>query len=174
MRYDYNASGYVADVRNDDGSNELIWRLNEQTPTLTDVTLGNGIHATRSFVHQTGQVKYVRASTPGQSYDVQDLEHGFDPLGNLTSRIDQLRSKEERIDAVSGYDALNRLVEVERYTLGQGKPEATIRTSGACCRRTRWCSSLREHALPDVARIDPGLPLQFNKRRKRGEILRSC
>jgi YD repeat-containing protein len=124
VRYDYNARGYLSEVHNDDASNALIWRLNDDTLDLTDITLGNGIHATRSYRRETGEVSRIRAASPTSpsgTFDVEDLYYEFDTLGNLTLRQDVNRNVEERSGSYvengvtkDSYDELNRLTRVER------------------------------------------------------------
>jgi RHS repeat-associated protein len=108
----------LTELRNDDASNALFWRLNEQTLDLTDVTFGNLVHGTTTYVRDTGTIERIRASSPGQTFDVQDLYYEFDTLGNLTRREDVRQNVREEMTSYAGtpaYDALNRLRNVQRF-----------------------------------------------------------
>ena len=133
VRYDYNADGYLSQVHNDDAGNALIWQLNDATLDLTDTTLGNGVHTTRTFTRETGEVARIRSSSPAGTYDIQDLSYTFDTAGNLAMRKDERRGLLEcagTYQAAGGtcseqYDALDRLTRIERVVGTVSQPVKT-------------------------------------------------
>jgi RHS repeat-associated protein len=115
VRYEYNDRGYLSGVYHHT-SNEPYWTLNEQTATLTEYSLGNGVSTSIGYDEVTGRLLRIVSSTMGESGDIQDLEYEYDTIGNLTRRTDRKRGVQELISSSAGYDSLNRIVEVERET----------------------------------------------------------
>ena len=80
-----------------------------------DVTweaLGNGLSTLRGFEPSTGRLKTI---STGVSNDIQDLEYGFDSLGNLEYRTDNNQMLVSTgVTEAFYYDDLNRLETVTR------------------------------------------------------------
>jgi RHS repeat-associated protein len=116
VRYDFNANGYVRQVKNL-SSGAAYWTLDATTAEgqIKNVTFGNGINTENRYQTQTSTIDEIRTG-PANGTSVQFLQYDFDTIGNLTRRVDANQNISERMTAAGAYDAQNRLKTVERLT----------------------------------------------------------
>jgi hypothetical protein len=107
----YNAQGYLAQIT---GNGSTYWAANtiDAEGHLTEETAGASVGTLttqRNFDPFTGRLDTIIAGTTGDSHhdtdNIANFVYGWDALGNLTSRTDNIQSYAENFC----YDALNRL-----------------------------------------------------------------
>jgi RHS repeat-associated protein len=120
----YDDNGYLASVSGGVGSNlTKVWEpiLANAAGNITWEKLGNGVTTLRGFDPAKGTISSI--STGRNSYDnsIQNLQYGFDSLGNLEWRRDNNQkdplSSSVGVTEAYTYDALNRLTTVSRNGL---------------------------------------------------------
>lgn len=113
VRTVYNLYGYPQEIQRV-SDNFRLWRANTVNAKgqLVQVGLGSSLVSTRTYDSDTGLLERVRAGV------AQDLSFGYDVLGNLVNRQDNLRSLSESFQ----YDGLNRLVSSQVA----GRPAVTL------------------------------------------------
>ncbi len=116
VSYDYNANGYVRQVKNAAGG-AAYWTLDATTAEgqIKNVTFGNGINTENRYQTQTSTIDEIRTG-PSNGTSIQNLQYDFDSIGNLTRRADVNQNISERMTVAGAYDAQNRLKTVERLT----------------------------------------------------------
>jgi RHS repeat-associated protein len=123
MSYQYNAYGYVDQVRT---NNQLVWDANSvnEYGIVNNFTLGNQVNTVISY-DQYGFVDGI-TSTKGGTY-LQSRSYDFNNItGNLTSRTG-LNSSGNNVTESFTYDDLNRLV---TYAAGQDTLSVSYDGSG--------------------------------------------
>lgn len=120
----YNSNGYLKSVSG--GIGAILTKLWE--PVITnaagDITwevLGNGITTYRGYDAAKGSLTSIMTGPSGAKSGIQDLEYGFDSLGNLEWRRDNkqkdLLTGSFGVKEAYSYDAINRLTTVTRNGL---------------------------------------------------------
>jgi len=102
--YQYGQLRKVRDI----GNTVTYWLANnvDARGNITDESLGNGLRTTRGFDAVTGLPTFIRTG-PGGGTATQNLNYGFDLVGNLTSRNDANQGLTESLT----YDNLYRLTQ---------------------------------------------------------------
>jgi len=111
VRHDFNANGYMRQVRNDSTS-APYWTLDSVTALgqVQNATFGNNVLTTQHLYHsQTGAIDEIRTG-PGGSSSVQNFHFDFSAIGNLTYRGDVNQGVGERFTAAGAYDAQKNVV----------------------------------------------------------------
>ncbi|MDT8385615.1 MAG: RHS repeat-associated core domain-containing protein [Gammaproteobacteria bacterium] len=112
----YDSFGHLKEVQ-DGASNDPLWtaELVNASGKITSESLGNGLTTLRVYDDELGFLKSISTGTSTSS-DVQNLEFGFDNLGNLVSRTDHNRvitlaggSTRNGTTESFTYDILNRI-----------------------------------------------------------------
>ena len=114
VRNEYDTlTGQLKKVRNN-ATTEVYWELNTTNTAgqITTFTLGDGLTTYNTYVPETGSLSMI--TTTG---NMQNLVYGYDRLGNLLSRRDNIRNMTEAF----GYDVLNRLTS-STITVGTTTP----------------------------------------------------
>ena len=108
----YDSASRLIEVRDastgaDCNAGTRFWKANayDEFGKSLSHSFGNGLTTELTYDPLTHALKTVRTGTGGA---VQNLEYGFDALGNLISRLDNIQGFTETF----GYDALNRLTQV--------------------------------------------------------------
>jgi len=103
----YNAFGYLSEVRNN-ADGRLFWKAQSLSPSgqVMQEALGDPgvLTATRSY-DVMDRLKTATAS--GAVGAVQNLAYSYDPIGNVTQRVDNVDAVTENFT----YDSLNRLLQ---------------------------------------------------------------
>jgi RHS repeat-associated protein len=104
VRNNYNAFGYLSELRNAD-SQQVYWQATavNARDQIEDQLYGNGLHVLKSYDAATGYMEGIMSRSATDT--LQEMHFGYDPLGNVLSRSDDLI---DRIEEFS-YDNLNRL-----------------------------------------------------------------
>jgi RHS repeat-associated protein len=122
---DYNASGYLADIRlgGTSGSQGIYWQETaaDAEGHVTGETYGNGISTTRAFSPLNGLVTQIQAGT---SAAVQNQSFSYDLNHNLNARSDVYGGT----TVIESYtdDLLNRLTGVTGTTNGTALTAKTV------------------------------------------------
>jgi len=106
VTYSYTATGYLNKVA-DSVSGLAYWTANtyDAESHLTQETLGNGLADSYSYDANTGRLLTIQAGASGA---VENASYHWDPLGNLTQRIDLAAGLTDTLT----YDGMNRLTQV--------------------------------------------------------------
>lgn len=110
VRYVYNARGHLTEVQEAATPANFFWRavsVNEDGQVEQEL-LGNGLTTRRSYDRDKTLVTSIRTGV-GTGTTIQNLSYQWDNAGNLTQRRDERYSLQEDF----GYDALNRLTQVD-------------------------------------------------------------
>ncbi len=105
VRYGYDGHGHLLSLT-DTASGTVYWKATLDTPTgqISGEQLGNGVVSARLYDAATGRILGI-SSGPGQDGSLQDLQYGWDSVGNLIERDDELAQMHECFS----YDSLYRL-----------------------------------------------------------------
>jgi len=173
MSYQYNAYGYVDQVRT---NNQLVWDANSvnEYGDVDNFTLGNQVNTVISY-DQYGFVDGI-SSTKGGTY-LQNWSYDFNNItGNLTGRTG-LNSSGSNVSETFTYDDLNRLV---TYMTGQdtlsvtydgaGYGNITAKTDVGTYDYTGGVHNVT--SLTDPTELMQNLPKQFIDYTKSGKV--SC
>lgn len=114
----YSPLGFLKQVI-DAGSRASYWQANsvDAQGHLVQQTYGNGVSTLNAFDALTGRLK---STVAGPSNTVQNIAYGYDTIGNLKTRADNLTG----LSASYAYDNLNRLSSETRS--GGGVPSAQV------------------------------------------------
>ena len=122
-KYVYNTYGYLEKVT-DNGATTTYWQATGRAADgqLTHFLLGNGLKTQRLYNQYTRLIQNIDTGTTIDPTSVQELEYGFDALGNLTSRADHNQQVNPgggtvALTEVFGYDDLNRVTSSQVNTL---------------------------------------------------------
>ncbi|MCW5620467.1 MAG: RHS repeat protein, partial [Burkholderiales bacterium] len=104
VKYNYNALGYLTEVRRSHSSDVLLWRVDAMNAEgqITQQTHGNNVVTNHNYDLTSGR---LLSTTAGAANGVQNMTYAYDTLGNLKQRQDGNFSQVENFQ----YDALNRL-----------------------------------------------------------------
>jgi RHS repeat-associated protein len=113
VTYSYTATGFLNKVA-DSVSGLAYWTANtyDAESHLTQETLGNGLADSYSYDASTGRLLTIQAGASGA---VESTSYHWDPLGNLTQRIDYAAGLTDTLT----YDGMNRLTQVVTSNPGQ-------------------------------------------------------
>jgi YD repeat-containing protein len=138
VTYSYTATGFLNKVA-DSVSGLAYWTANsyDAESHLTQETLGNGLADAYSYDANTGRLLTIQAGTSGA---VENASYHWDPLGNLTQRIDYAAGL---TDALT-YDGMNRLTQVATSNPGQNR-QAFLTTLYRSMRGRRLCGVLMKN-----------------------------
>jgi len=106
----YNEHGYFSHYREGDTNNKL-WEALEMNALgqMSRFATGNGLQTTNTYYQGNARLRTVQ-TIAGQSTPVQDLEYGWDALGNLNFRKKWIdRDNSIYLNESFRYDVLNRL-----------------------------------------------------------------
>ena len=120
----YNNNGYLKNVSGGVGSTlTKLWEpvISNAAGDITWEVLGNGITTLRGYDPAKGTLISIMSGPSGARSSIQDLQYGFDSLGNLEWRRDN-NQKDPLTGSVGvteaySYDAINRLTTVTRNGL---------------------------------------------------------
>jgi RHS repeat-associated protein len=106
LLYEYQNSRLVR-IKDFNAQTTVFWTANAANPReqITQETLLNGVVSNRAYDAVTGWLKTIQSGVSGGT-GVQNLEYGWDKLGNLSSRIDKNQSN---LTESFFYDNLYRL-----------------------------------------------------------------
>jgi RHS repeat-associated protein len=116
--YSYDQYGKLAAVSDGD-TGQLYASFSDENAAeqWAHISYGNGVNTERSFDAQMGRIHTIHSSHGQQTEDLQILEYGFDPNGNLRFRRDDVNRQVEWFR----YDPMNRLTgwEVSDECIGE-------------------------------------------------------
>jgi len=118
----YNGNGYKSEVRDADTPASSYWlaTAGDQWGNVTSATLGNGLISQYQYNADNGYLDTVKAGPTGTPTWVQNLDYGFDTVGNLHQRISAAGIYSEALQEDFTYDDLNRLKTANTTGLGGG------------------------------------------------------
>jgi len=106
----YNEHGYLSHFR-EGGSNNKVWEALEMNALgqINRFATGNGLQTTNTYYPGNARLHTVQTKA-GSLNPIQDLEYGWDALGNLNYRKKWIdRDNSIYLNESFGYDVLNRL-----------------------------------------------------------------
>ncbi len=106
----YNEHGYLSHFR-EGGSNNKVWEALEINALgqINRFATGNGLQTTNTYYPGNARLHTVQTKA-GETTPIQDMEYGWDALGNLNYRKKWIdRDNSIYLNESFGYDVLNRL-----------------------------------------------------------------
>ncbi|MCB0321741.1 MAG: RHS repeat protein, partial [Bdellovibrionales bacterium] len=122
LLYRYNSFGYLSRIYDTNNTATPLWSVSamDAANRVSRANLGNGLTNKYYFNSQTGALKEVRAQScdGGVCANEYRMKFEYDPIGNLTRRVDTVRNLDESFRYDSAYRLTSTQVRgLEKYVV---------------------------------------------------------